>query len=117
MIPDFLNDVLKPEQQEKQWKVVEMYDPNTGKTIQELIDSSIVDDMAVHGLEDHEKDQVCEKEPVYNDYGIKIGEKTVCEAPDTKTEDCELVPVVDKTTGEVLDTKMVCNEIPLPNDD
>ena len=41
----------------------------------------------------------------------------MCEAPDTKTQDCEFVPILDKETGKVIDTKTVCEKIPLPSEE
>lgn len=89
--------------------MVEMVDQQTGRTITEFIDADIVNDMAIQGMDSHEMQEMCELEPVFDSYGNKIGEKTVCEAKDTPTQDCELVPIIDYQTGNVIDVKTQCD--------
>ena len=67
--------------------------------VHELVQKEVVELMTVIGLEEHEKQGLCEIEPIYGEHGRVVGTKTVCDVEDTPTEDCELIPVIDKNSG------------------
>ena len=109
--------MIKPDYDKDKLKLVEIRDTGSGRVFQEYMDKDIVDDMVPFGMEDHEVAQSCNPMTVLDDEGQRIGKKTVCEAPDTRTQDCEFVPILDKATGKVIDTKTICEQIPLPSEE
>lgn len=99
-----ISEVIEPDYDKDNLKLVEIRDTGSGRVYQEYMEKEIVDNMVAYGMDDHEVAQSCNLVTVLNNEGHQIGKKTVCEAPDTKTQDCEFVPVLDKATGKVIDT-------------
>ena len=94
-IHDFWSNLNNPEYQDSAWKAVEIVDPATGNVMTEFVAADIYDKLVFDGLEEHEKNESCVIQPVYDHYGNHVGSETVCEAQDSSTQDCELVPIID----------------------
>ena len=87
-------------------------DSVTGLIEEKLVPLKVATEMTITGLDKYEtkKRESCVVEPIYGFKGEKIGEKTVCNLNNSNSWNCELVPVIDSQSGEVIDLKQVCKD-------
>ena len=91
-------DKPEPEYSNSDWKMIQVADSRTGQVYSDYMEGSFVDEMIFKGLTEHERHNTC----MYQ-YG-----RLVCVAPKTQMQDCVYVPLIDSTTGTVIETKTVC---------
>ena len=78
--------------------MIQVYDSHTGQVYSDYMAGTYVDELIFKGLTDLERHNTC----MYQ-YG-----RLVCVAPNTQTQDCVYVPMVDSATGTVIKTNSMC---------